>query len=100
MANGKLLKEKYLKIFGFSQLQVMLEGIEAALSIWHLYYGEPRNSNEVSDSMSGSYLGPEFSESVIKLELDRCGAVYKKLSTRDLIDRVSEALTLGKPLAG
>ena len=97
VANGKLLKEKIFENIWVQPAAGDAGGaLGAALSIWHLYYGEPRNSNEINDSMSGSYLGPEFSESVIKLELDRCGAVYKKLSTKDLIDRVSEALTLGK----
>ena len=42
--------------------------------------------------MKGSYLGPEFDDNEIEAELKACGAVYKKLSQKDLIDQVATAL--------
>tara|TARA_B100000035_G_scaffold306392_1_gene308385 strand:- start:285 stop:1025 length:741 start_codon:yes stop_codon:yes gene_type:complete len=39
--------------------------------------------------MKGSYLGPEYNDNDIESELKSCGAVYKKFSEIDLINKVS-----------
>jgi carbamoyltransferase len=56
----------------------------AALSAWHLHHY--KSESKVSthrDSMKGSYLGPEFSDSEIEAELICMWCkVYKKLSRR------------------
>src|SRR5207249_2241944 len=41
------------------------------------------------DRMQGSYLGPQFSESAIRGELDAAGAVYRRLETEDLLEQVA-----------
>ena len=48
--------------------------------------------------MKGSYLGPEYSDSEVELELDACGAVYKKLPEADLINEVAKALADGQAI--
>jgi carbamoyltransferase len=42
--------------------------------------------------MQGSYLGPEFSDEEIALELESCGAIFTKFSEEDLIENVAVAL--------
>ena len=44
------------------------------------------------DHMKGSYLGPEFSDAEIEIELKTLGAVFRKLTESDLINCVASAL--------
>ena len=64
----------------------------SALSAWHLHYKKDRSILSNKDSMKGSYLGPNFSDEEVELQLKKCGAVYEKLRDEDLINNVSEAL--------
>ena len=64
----------------------------AALSAWYLHYKNDRNVSLERDAMKGSYLGPEFSDAEVEAELKSFGAVYKKLSSADLLDDVATAL--------
>ena len=45
--------------------------------------------------MTNSYLGPEYSDSIIKLELDRYAISYEKLNRVNLIDRTSDEIVKG-----
>ena len=42
--------------------------------------------------MKGAYLGPVFSDTEIEVELEACGAVFKKLSETEMIEEVASAL--------
>ena len=64
----------------------------AALSTWHLHYKNNRTAPKERDAMKGAFLGPGFSDSEIETELNACGAVYKKFSEKQLIDKVADAL--------
>ena len=64
----------------------------AALSTWYAHHKNDRRILASRDSMKGSYLGPEFTDTEIEFELNKCGAVYKKLSEEKLIDTVATAL--------
>lgn len=64
----------------------------SALSAWHLHYKKDRLISSKKDSMKGSYLGPNFSDKDVELQLNECGAVYEKLRDEDLINKVSEAI--------
>ena len=48
--------------------------------------------------MSGSYLGPEYSDEEIKKQLDKIGAVYKSLDENEIINITAKHLTEGKTL--
>ena len=63
----------------------------AALAFWHQEKDQPRTVVD-NDSMSGSYLGPEYSDDDIEQELNAAGAVLNKLKTDEIIDRTAEAL--------
>ena len=71
---------------------------DAALAAWHYHYKKDRQISLERDAMSGAYLGPEFASSEIESELRSCGAIFKKLSENDLIDKVAEDLSNNKAI--
>ena len=72
--------------------------IGSALSAWHLHHNKNRKINLGKDLMQGSFLGPEFSDLQIKDELVSSGAVFKKLSNTNLVERVVSALIKKKAI--
>src|SRR5688500_19148025 len=81
-----------------------------AMSIWHKHLQQPRVSLEGSgawqrpstvtapavpryaDGMSGSYLGPRFSEVEIQAAIDRGGWVARKVDRTSIARQVAAAL--------
>lgn len=97
VANGILLREQIFDNIWIQPAAGDAGGaLGAALSAWYLHHQGVRKISSVGDAMKGAYLGPEFSDTEIELELKACGAVYKKLSESELIDGVATALTLEK----
>jgi carbamoyltransferase len=93
VANGILLREKIFDNIWIQPAAGDAGGaLGAALSTWYLHHNNERSVSSERDSMKGAYLGPEFNDNEIEAELNECGAVYKKLSEKDLIDQVSAAL--------
>jgi len=68
--------------------------IGGAAIAWHEKLGHKRHVNG-SDLMHGSYLGPDFTGSQIKADLDRLGAVYDEVPDDDLFARLAEILDDG-----
>ena len=66
--------------------------IGSAMSIWHEYLEKPRDSDNQMDAMSGSYLGPSFSESEITQYLDSVDATYTVLEDNELFQSVATHL--------
>lgn len=78
VANGKLLKENIFKDIYIQPASGDAGGaIGAALAINHLYYSQPRIIVEGYDSMSGSYLGPEYSDIQIQQMNRRFNAQFE-----------------------
>ena len=99
VANGILLREKIFDNIWIQPAAGDAGGaLGAALSTWHLHYKSERKLSTHRDSMKGSFLGPEFSDSEIEAELNACEAVYKKLSDEDLIETVATLLSEEKAL--
>jgi carbamoyltransferase len=95
VANGKILKEKIFENIWVQPAAGDAGGaLGAALALWHIDQNNERNINK-NDDMSGSYLGPEFSEDEIEKELKRLGAKYKKLNQNEIIDQTSKDLSEG-----
>ena len=46
--------------------------------------------------MRGGYLGPQYSNPEIESELEACGAIFKKYSENEMIEKVAEALVQEK----
>ena len=73
----------------------------AALAASHRLLGQPRPlmgdaRNAGRDAMNGAYLGPDFSEDVIRGALDAAGARYSALTAGELVDATVAALADGK----
>ena len=99
VANGILLREKIFENIWIQPAAGDAGGaLGAALTVWHMNQNGERNLKKNPDSMKGSYLGPEFSDSEIKNQLKSCGAVFKKFKKDDLIDRVVSALVKKKAI--
>ncbi len=99
VANGILLRSNLFENIWIQPAASDAGGsLGAALSVWYLHYNNERKIIENKDSMKGSYLGPEFSNNEIEVELKTCGAVFKKVSENELIEQVSEALLKEKAI--
>ena len=93
VANGVLLREKIFDNIWIQPAAGDAGGaLGAALSTWYLHYKKKRVTSSERDAMKGSFLGPEYSDSEIKADLETCGAVYKKLTKDELIAEVAGAL--------
>ena len=98
VANGKILKEKIFENIWVQPAAGDAGGaLGAALALWHIDQNNPRVINE-NDDMSGSYLGPEYSEDEIKKELKRMGAKFEILNEDEIIDRTSKDLSEGNAI--
>ena len=93
VANGILLREKIFDNIWIQPAAGDAGGsLGAALSAWYLHHNGKRKVDSNRDAMQGSYLGPEFSDKEIALELESCGAIFTKFSEEDLIENVAVAL--------
>jgi len=93
VANGILLREKIFDNIWIQPAAGDAGGaLGAAFSIWYLHHNKERIISSERDAMKGAYLGPEFSDNEIEMELQACGAVYRKCSADELIDEVAAAL--------
>ncbi|MEL0207952.1 MAG: carbamoyltransferase [Gammaproteobacteria bacterium] len=99
VANGILLREKVFDNIWIQPAAGDAGGaLGAALSIWYLHYKNERNPSSNPDSMKGAFLGPAFEDNEIESKLKSCGAVFKKLSEEDLIEKVASALATEKAI--
>ena len=99
VANGLILREKIFDKIWIQPAAGDAGGaIGSALSAWHLHHNKNRKINLGKDLMQGSFLGPEFSDLQIKDELVSSGAVFKKLSNTNLVERVVSALIKKKAI--
>ena len=93
VANGRLFQEK---IFDHIWIQPAAGdaggALGAALSVWHLHFSNQRNIFSSSDAMSGSYLGPSFTDVEIESQLIASGATFHKYETDEFIETVADAL--------
>lgn len=72
--------------------------IGAALLVWFEMLGNPRVTTSTSDSMNASLLGPELTNEVIRVELERLNAVYTEHSEDLLIEQVAQAISESKAI--
>jgi carbamoyltransferase len=96
VANGKLLKEDV-----FDQIWIQPAAgdaggaIGAAYGAYHLKLNKPRTI-QTPDAMSGSYLGPSYSQSDIEQRLTSIGACFTTVLDDQLIEQTAHALAEGK----
>ena len=92
VANGKILKEGLFKNIWIQPASGDAGGALGAAQAF--YYQELDNGRKIlkTDSMNGSYLGPQFTDDQVENELKSCGANYKKLTSDQIIKDTAKAL--------
>jgi len=97
VANGKLLREN---IFDNIWIQPAAGDAGGALGAALYYYykksGEKREVDNIKDSQKGSYLGPEYSDDVIKEYLNANSYPYKCCDKAEIFDKIAEYIESGK----
>jgi carbamoyltransferase len=97
VANGKVLRDgRFERVWIQPAAGDAGGAVGAALAAHHLFLGRERVIGPGRDGMSGSYLGPEFTQAEIERRLGTTGARYTVLPDEGLIDRTALALADGK----
>ena len=97
VANGKLLRDGAFENIWVQPAAGDAGGaLGAALVAYHHNEGGPRAVSGSTDCMSGSYLGPEFSQAEIERRLDNAGAKYTVLDPGETTNQTAQALADGK----
>jgi len=97
VANGKILRTGKFKDIWIQPAAGDAGGaVGAALAAYHLQHEQPRLVNGRQDAMSGSYLGPSFSDTEIGLCLKRLRARFTQCCDCELLARTVDALVAGK----
>ena len=93
VANGKILKEGLFKNIWIQPASGDAGGALGAAQAF--YYQELDNKRKIlkTDSMNGSYLGPQFTDDQVEDELKIVGANYKKLTLDQVIKDTAKALS-------
>ena len=94
VANGKILREKIFDKIWIQPAAGDAGGaLGAALAVWQMRKEDPQPRTVIQpDSMQGAYLGPEFSDDAIEAVLKKHKAVYEKMETEPLRDRIVELI--------
>lgn len=96
VANGKLRRENVFDDLWVQPASGDAGGaLGAALAAYHSFHDGERICNE-SDSMSGSFLGPEFRQADIEARLRCEGARFDVLTQGDLLSETSQLLAQGR----
>jgi carbamoyltransferase len=100
VANGRVLRES-----GFRDLWIQPAAgdaggaIGAALAAWHQHFGGQRSFEGeavAEDGMSGSFLGPRYSNDEVRQAVDGFGAKFSQEDDQTLLPRVASLLDQGR----
>ncbi|MBU0480475.1 MAG: carbamoyltransferase [Proteobacteria bacterium] len=93
VANGKLLNSGIIDGLWIQPAAGDAGGaLGAAFAAYHIWQGKERLCDGNSDSMSGSYLGPEFSEIDVARMCRKFGANFVRLTDEELYKKVAQIL--------
>lgn len=97
VANGKLLRTGIFDNIWIQPAAGDAGGaVGAALAAWHIWLGERRANPEQPDAMSGSYLGPSFTDSDVERMARRYDAPNEHFDNYDELTRkVAKLITEG-----
>tara|TARA_Y100000590_G_scaffold462143_1_gene625504 strand:+ start:1601 stop:3439 length:1839 start_codon:yes stop_codon:yes gene_type:complete len=99
VANGALSKLNLFKNIWIQPAAGDAGGsLGAALAIHFLMNKKKRKIPDSLDSMKGSYLGPSFSNDVIRGTLSKVGAVFNEFNEDEIIDLTARKLSEGKAI--
>jgi carbamoyltransferase len=87
VANGKLLRSGiFTDIFIQPAAGDAGGALGAAQAAYYIHFNQDRKPCVIQDEMQGAYLGPEFSDLDIELDLKKYKAVYKKYDDVDALN--------------
>ncbi|HTB36197.1 MAG TPA: carbamoyltransferase [Reyranella sp.] len=93
VANGKLLRENLFDGIWVQPAAGDAGGaVGAAFAAYHGYLGQSRKLNGHLDGMTGSYLGPEYSDDEVAQRLTAAGARFTQLTREQTIEQTAQAL--------
>lgn len=96
VANGKVLRDGAFKNIWIQPAAGDAGGsLGAAFAAYHQHLGQPRHANGKTDTMQGSYLGPQYSQDDIEKRLTDIGAKFEIVEGDALYQRTAEALEAG-----
>ncbi|MCG9875343.1 MAG: carbamoyltransferase [Leptospiraceae bacterium] len=97
VANGKILEQGIFKeIFIQPAAGDAGGGLGAALSAWYEYNNNPRvPAKDLTGSIKGSYLGPQYSRDEILQTLTEQNAKYEELNDQTISTRLADVLADG-----
>ena len=98
VANGKLLAQNIFEHIFIQPAAGDCGGaLGAALAAYYLYFDQERIIDSAKmDGVQGAYLGPEFSDLDIELDVKRFDAKYRKINEfKTLADSVAELIAAG-----
>jgi carbamoyltransferase len=100
VANGKLLREGIFDDIWIQPAAGDAGGaLGAAYAVYHMYFGQERKVGNNTDSMHGSFLGPEFDDLDIKLMARKYNAPYHYYTNFDVLcETVADQLSQGKAI--
>lgn len=98
VANGKVETEGAFKALWVQPASGDAGGsLGAAMAAYHHHLGQPRKVDpKAMDGMSGSYLGPEFSQEACEARLAEVGAVFDVVDQNTLVARCADAIAQNK----
>ena len=97
VANGRILREGPFENIWIQPAAGDAGGaMGAALCVWHRYLGNERSDPNGYDSQQGSYLGPWFSNGVVKELLENKGYPYHELRADEKGGIIAEHIAEGK----
>lgn len=95
VANGKIRQSKLFKDIWIQPAAGDAGGaIGAAFAVWHIFLDKKRNEN-LTDLMSGTYLGPSYPDKEVEMLIRKTGAKAEYVSSDILYDRVADLLQSG-----
>jgi carbamoyltransferase len=97
VANGRLLREGPFENIWIQPAAGDAGGaLGAALSVWHRFLGNERSDPKGCDRQQGSYLGPAFSNGLVKKFLQDHGYAYHELDGDKRSRTIAELIAEGK----
>ncbi len=96
VANGKVLRDGQFDGIWIQPAAGDAGGcIGASLAAYHDHFGQPRETENGTDAMSGAYLGPHYGQDDIERRLTSVGARFTRLEDDALIATTTDALIAG-----
>jgi carbamoyltransferase len=93
VANGKVLRDGKFKEIWIQPAAGDAGGaVGAALAVYHQFLGGERKVDGARDAMSGSYLGPAYTQADIETRLSGAGAVFTSVSDAEVIATTVQAI--------